>query len=372
MNKRNILLSPGPATTTESVKQALVVPDICPRERDFSAVLQGICQDLVSIVKGDDTYSAILFSGSGTAAMDSVINSVVPDNKKVAILVNGAYGERFVQIAQSYGILHEPVLFDWGSSIDMDTVETVLKNDPAISCIAMVHHETTTGILNPLDEIGLLAERYRCTFIVDAISSFAGVPIDIRRCHADYLLSTSNKCIQGMAGLSFVICRKEALALLKYRKKRSYYLDLHSQYEYFEKTGQMQFTPPVQVAYALRQALLEYGAEGGNNRYARYTENCRLLRSGLHAIGFTFLLPEGLESHILLTVLEPDDVKFDFEQMHDYLYERGFTVYPGKIRQKSFRLSTLGDLYPEDIAAFLDALHAYLADNGISLVPSQD
>ncbi|MDP3395316.1 MAG: 2-aminoethylphosphonate--pyruvate transaminase [Methanoregula sp.] len=367
--KRTILLSPGPATTTDSVKQALVVPDICPREREFSTILRGICKDLVSIVKGDDAYTAVLFSGSGTAVMDSVINSVVPDNKKIAILVNGAYGERFVQIAQSYGILYEPVLFEWGTTIDTSRVEAVLKNDPAISCIAMVHHETTTGILNPLDEIGLLADKYGCTFIVDAISSFAGIPIDIQQCRADFLLSSSNKCIQGMAGLSFIICRKEALDLLKHQRKRSYYLDLYNQYTYFEKTGQMQFTPPVQVAYALRQAILEYGAEGSSNRYARYTENWRLLRSGLQGMGFQLLLPEGLESHILLTVLEPEDVKFDFDRMHDYLYERGFTVYPGKIRQRSFRLSILGDLYPEDIAAFLDALRAYLAGNGIFLTP---
>jgi 2-aminoethylphosphonate aminotransferase len=370
VTKRNILLSPGPATTTQTVKQALVVPDICPREREFSTVLQGVCRDLAAIVKGDDAYTAVLFSGSGTAVMDSVISSVVPGNKKVAILVNGAYGERFVEIAQTYGIPYEPVLFEWGTVIDTDMVETVLKNDPAISCIAMVHHETTTGILNPLDEIGLLAEKYRCTFIVDAISSFAGIPIDIRKCRADFLLSTSNKCIQGMAGLAFVICKKSALEGLKNNPKRSYYLDLYSQYLSFEKSGQTRFTPPVQVVYALQQALSEFFIEGGENRYARYTENWRLLRAGLLGLGFTLLLPEDLESHILLTVLEPEDLKFDFDRMHDYLYERGFTIYPGKIRQKSFRLSTMGDIYPEDIRAFLDALKAFIRDHEISLLPA--
>jgi 2-aminoethylphosphonate aminotransferase len=367
--KRNILFNPGPATTTDSVKNALVVPDICPRERDFSLVLEDICKDLVAVVNGDNSYTAVLFSGSGSAVMDSVINSVVPENKKVAILVNGAYGERFVQIAQSYGISYEPVLFEWGSAIDVETVETVLKNDPSISCIALVHHETTTGILNPLEEIGSLARKYQCTFIVDAISSFAGIPLDIRNCHADFLLATSNKCIQGMAGLSFVICRKSALDDIRDHKKRSYYLDLFNQYAYYQKTGQMQFTPPVQVAYALRQALTEYFAEGKSNRYTRYARNWRLLRSGLKEMGFLFLLQEEQESQILLTVLEPEDPKFDFDRMHDYLYERGFTIYPGKIRNKSFRLSILGDLYPEDITAFLDALRVYLADNGIELVP---
>lgn len=367
--KRTILLSPGPATTTESVKQALVVPDICPREREFSTVLQGICRDLVSVVKGDDAYTAVLFSGSGTAVMDSVISSVVPGNRKVAILVNGAYGERFVEIAESYCIPYEPVLFEWGTAIDPITVENVLKNDPAISCIAMVHHETTTGMLNPLDEIGLLAERYRCTFIVDAISSFAGIPIDIRKCRADFLLSTSNKCIQGMAGLAFVICKKSALEQLKNNPKRSYYLDLYNQYLSFEKSGQTRFTPPVQIVYALQQALSEFFIEGGENRYARYTENWRLLRAGLLERGFSLLLPEDLESHILVTVLEPEDPKFDFDRMHDYLYERGFTIYPGKIRKRSFRLSIMGDLSPEDIRAFLEALRAFVKDQEISLKP---
>ena len=365
--KRNILLNPGPATTTDTVKAALVVPDICPREEEFVQVLSGIRRDLLKIAGGDAAYTTVLFAGSGTAVMDSVINSVVPENRKVAVIVNGAYGERFVAIAESYAIPCVPVRFDWGSKIDLAVVEEVLRKDRTICCVVLVHHETTTGILNPLDETGALAKKYQCTFIVDAISSYAGVPIDIRASGADFLLSTSNKCIQGMAGIAFVICRKPALEAIQGYRKRSFYLDLYSQYQYLETTGQTPFTIPVQVAYALQQAIREYFEEGGTERFQRYRENYATLRSGLLSLGFTLLLTEELESHILLTVLEPDDPRFDFTCMHDFLYSRGFTIYPGKIRKRSFRLSVMGAIYPEDIRAFLQALGEYLAAANVKL-----
>jgi len=365
--KRNILLNPGPATTTDTVKAALVVPDICPREEEFVQVLSGIRRDLVKIAGGDDTYTTVLFAGSGTAVMDSVINSVVPENRKVAVIVNGAYGERFVAIAGSYAIPCVPIRFDWGSPIDLAVVEEVLKQDRTICCVVLVHHETTTGILNPLNETGALAKRYQCTFIVDAISSYAGVPIDIRTSGADFLISTSNKCIQGMAGIAFVICKNDALEMIKGYRKRSFYLDLYSQYQYLETTGQTPFTIPVQVAYALQQAIREYFEEGGAERYQRYNENYTTLRSGLLSLGFSLFLTEELESHILLTVLEPDDPRFDFDRMHDFLYDRGFTIYPGKIRERSFRLSVMGAIYPEDIRAFLQALSEYLAAANVKL-----
>jgi 2-aminoethylphosphonate-pyruvate transaminase len=365
--KRNILLNPGPATTTDTVKYSLVVPDICPREKEFSQIMDQIRKDLVKIVNGDDQYTSILFAGSGTAVMDSVINSVVPKNKKIAIIVNGAYGERFIKIAKAYKIPYMPVEFEWGKELDLKKIEDVLMGDRSIGCIALVHHETTTGILNPVNDVGDLAKRYNCVFIVDAISSFAGMPIDILESHADFLLSTSNKCIQGIAGIAFIICKKSALETIKNYEKRSYYLDLYNQYSYIEETGQTPFTPPVQVVYALQQAIKEYFEEGGEQRYIRYSENWKILRSGLNDLGFTLLLPEESESHILLTVLEPEDPNYDFNQMHDYLYQRGFTIYPGKINQKSFRLANMGAIYPKDIKDFLKVLKQYLKEYSVHL-----
>jgi 2-aminoethylphosphonate aminotransferase len=365
--ERKILLNPGPATTTDSVKYSLVVPDICPREKEFADVMAEVSKDLVKIVNGGDDFAAVLFGGSGTAAMDSVINSVVPVNSKILIIINGAYGERFAQIAQSYNIDYTVVNFPWSTKIDLKKIEDTLQNDPSICCAAIVHHETTTGILNPIADVGNLVKKYNCTYIVDAISSYAGIPIDIRKTKADFLLSTSNKCIQGMAGLAFIICKKSALEAIKNYRKRSYYLDLYNQYEYIKKTGQTPFTPPVQIMYSLKQAIKEYFLEGGEQRYQRYSKNWIALRSALKELGFKFFLNEKDESHILLTVLEPESTNYNFDKMHDYLYDRGFTIYPGKIQQKTFRLATMGAIFPEDICSFISHLKAYLNENKIIL-----
>ena len=359
--KRNILLNPGPATTSDSVKRSLVVPDICPREKDFCKVVREIRTDLVKIARGDQNYTCILFAGSGTSVMDATINSVVPPDKKIAIINNGAYGERMVKIARAYSLDYVEIKYEPGAKIDLDEVSDTLKNDSAIRCLAMVHHETTTGLLNPIKEVGKIVKKNGGVFIVDTISSFAGVPIDIKDCQIDFMMSTSNKCIQGMAGVAFIICKKDELDKLKDYPPRSFYLNLYSQYLYFEKTGQSQFTPPVQILYALKQAIKEYFLEGGENRYQRYTENWAILRQGLLDLGFKLIHHPEDESHILLTVYEPELPGYNFEAMHDYLYERGFTIYPGKIGNKdTFRLANMGAINARDIKKFLKVLKTYL------------
>jgi 2-aminoethylphosphonate aminotransferase len=327
-----------------------------------------IRKDLVKIVKGDEDYTSILFTGSGTAVMDAVISSVVPPGKKIAIVNNGAYGERMVKIARAYRIPFVEIAFKWGTMPDLEKMEKTLKKDRAIDCLAMVHHETTTGMLNPLKEAGVVAARNDVVFIVDTISSFAGIPIDIKNRGIDFIFSTSNKCIQGMAGISFVICRRKALDSIQDYPPRSFYLNLYQQYDYFEKCGQMRFTPPVQVVYALRQAIKEYFEEGVDNRYERYTKSWQALRKGLREMGFTFLLKENEESHILTTVIEPDNPNYDFETMHDLLYKRGFTIYPGKIGKKgTFRLANMGAIDRKDINNFLHALKEVLFEMKVKL-----
>ncbi|NLW45851.1 MAG: aminotransferase class V-fold PLP-dependent enzyme, partial [Firmicutes bacterium] len=195
--KRNVLLNPGPATTTDSVKRALVVPDICPREKEFCEVVQEIRNGLVEIAHGDESYTCILFTGSGTSVMDSTINSVVPPGKKIAIINNGAYGERMVKIAQAYNLDFVEIRYEYGGKINLTEVAETLKKDKNIACLAMIHHETTTGLLNPIKEVGEIAKENNCVFIVDTISSFAGIPINIRDYKIDFMMSTSNKCIQG-------------------------------------------------------------------------------------------------------------------------------------------------------------------------------
>ncbi len=368
--KRNILLNPGPATTSDTVKMAMVVPDICPREEEFSRLVKSVCRDLLKVVNAPESeFAAVLFAGSGTAAMDAVINSTVAPGGKIAIIINGAYGERMLKIAAAYKIPYIEINFGAGGKIDIGRVETILsENRGALTAVAMVHHETTTGILNPAKEIGVISKKYNMAFILDSISSFAGVAIDAKEFNIDFMMSTSNKCIQGMAGVAFVICRKAALEAVKNYEKRSFYLDLYDQYAHFEQRGESRFTPPVQVIYALRRALDEYFIEGGPNRFKRYEKNWKTLRAGLLNLGFRLLHDEKDESKILLTVHEPPDPNYDFKKMHDYLYALGFTIYPGKMNLlKTFRLANMGDINSEDINNFISALSDYLKSNDIKL-----
>jgi 2-aminoethylphosphonate-pyruvate transaminase len=366
--KRNILLNPGPATTTDTVKAALVVPDICPRENEFTQLMEEIRGGLVKIATSSNDYVAVLLGGAGTAAMESVISTVVPPEKKIAVIVNGAYGDRFIKIAEVYKIPCVPIRFKYGEAIDLRLVEKELAADPAISTVAVIHHETTTGILNPIREIGLLAHKQNCTLVVDAMSSFAGIPMDVEKLKIDYLISSSNKCLQGMAGVGIVIARKTALANLEKQPKRSFYLDLFAEYKHVKETGQSRFTPPVQVLYALRQALVEFFEEGAEARHLRYHENWQTLRSGLTELGFKLFHTADQESQILLTVHEPKHPAYDFNEMHDYLFSRGFTIYPGKISGlNTFRLANLGAIDKQDIINFLVALQDWMRARGLVL-----
>jgi len=369
MVKRKILLNPGPATTTDSVKQAQIVPDICPREEEFGNLMKDIRNNLVKIAEGDENYTSILFAGSGTAVMDSVINSVVPPNKKVLIISNGSYGERLVKIAHTYEIECHELKYDWGNKIELDEVKSILEQEKDISCIGVIHHETTSGILNPIEEIGKIAKEYNCTFIVDTISSFAGVPFSIKECNIDFMMSTSNKCIQGMAGVAFVICKKSELERIKNYPKRSFYLDLYSQYDYLERNSQTRFTPPVQVMYALKQAITEFFEEGAENRYSRYKKNYQTLLDGLRERGFNIFLKDDVKhSNILVTINEPNHPNFDFKVFHDKLFEKNFTIYPGKLKNKrTFRIAVMGAIDYNDIKKFLKTLNEVLNEMEINL-----
>ncbi len=357
---RKILLNPGPATTTQSVKEAMVVEDICPREKDFGQLLDGIKDDLVKVVHGEETHVAVMFTASGTGGLEAAITSAVPRGKKLLVVENGAYGTRMVKLAETFNIEVVRYQMEYGDYPDLEKIETLLANNKDISHLAVVHHETTTGMLNPVQEICDLAHRYHAEVIVDCMSSYAGIPIHVKEWNAEYLISSSNKCIQGMPGLVFVLFKKSLLEKIK-DTKRSFYFDIYSQYTGFEKTGQMQFTPPVQVAYALRQAIDEYFLETESGRWKRYQENYQTLYDGLKKLSFEFLLPDHQQSKILLAIKEPSHPKYSFEGMHDYLFERGFTIYPGKgAKTATFRLSVLGDLHKQDIEDFLQCLADYL------------
>lgn len=366
--KRNILLNPGPGTTSDEVKNALVVPDICPREQEFCDLMDSIKNDLPRVVYGETDYTAVLFTSSGTGGVEAVLSSVVPDNGKLLIVENGAYGTRIRQIAERYRIQYCCFTLPYGDYPDMEQLKQMIDNDASITHIAIVDHETTTGMRNPVDDICCLAHEKSIEVIVDCMSSFAGLPIDLRKWQAEYIVSSSNKCIQGMAGLAFVIFKKNMLEKIK-NNARSYYFDLYAQHEGFFKTGQMQFTPPVQVVYALRKALDLFFEETIDGRINRYKDNFETLYRGLKKLGFEFLLPDKYQSGILLAVKEPLNREYNFSSMHDFLYESGYTIYPGKgAKEATFRLSVLGDLYRKDIESFLSLLEEYLQVSGIKLL----
>jgi len=373
--ERKILLNPGPATTSDSVKYAQIVPDICPREEEFTQIMREVREGLIKITQCGEDYSCVLFGGSGTAAMDSVINSVVHE-KRLLIIKNGYYGERFSKIAKSYNIDFCELNFDMEKEINLLEIEQKLKEDKEIGYIAVVHHETTTGILNPIKEIGELCKKYNCVFIVDTISSFGGVPFNVKDCNIDFMMSTSNKCIHAMPGVCFVIARKKELDKLEGKEKRSFYLDLYDQYKYFEVEetgqgvggGQTRFTPPVQAIYSLRQAIKEFFDDGGiTERYKKYSKNYELLIKGITKLGFKPLHREEIHSKISTTFLEQESTNVDFKKLHDKLYERGFIIYPNKVEiegktVKAIRFANMGEINEEDMNLFLENLKEVLEE----------
>jgi 2-aminoethylphosphonate aminotransferase len=362
-----ILLNPGPANTTETVKRAMTKPDICPRESEFGTVLARVRDDLTRVVTDSPDYTTVMFTGSGTAAVEAAISSAVPSDGRLLVIDNGAYGARMAAIAQGYGIAHDVEAFGVGGYPDVDRIGQKLR-EQRYTQLAIVHHETSTGMLNPLDDVAALCREREVELIVDAMSSYAGIPIDVDRLGIDFLASSSNKCIQGMAGLGFVICRRDRLARMKHVSGRSFYLSMAGQHRFLEQNGQMQFTPPVQIVYALEQALSEFFAEGGvRARHQRYVQNWEALDSGMRGLGFRRLLPEAILSRILTAYIEPDHPNYSFDAMHDRLYARGFTIYPGKgAQQDTFRLANMGAVDANDMRAFVAALAATLSELKVS------
>nr|BDT29757.1 2-aminoethylphosphonate--pyruvate transaminase [Bacteriovorax sp. HI3] len=359
--KRNVLLNPGPATTTDTVKNAMVVPDICPRELEFGELTLSVRDDLIKVARGEKNHTCVLLTSSGTGGVEACLTSVIPMDKKVLIVNNGAYGERMQAICDAYGIAHVDYNIPAGKPVDLVELEKMIQaHQKDLSHVAFIHHETTVGILNPLKEICGLAHKYKLENIVDAMSSFAGMDIDVERDEVDYLVSSSNKCIQGMAGISFVIARLENLKKTT-SIKRNFYFNLMANYEYLNKNKQFLFTPPVQTLYALRQAVTEYFQEGAENRFARYASMYEVMKKRVKELGFEFLVEEKHHAKLLTAILDPKSPNYSFNEMHDYLFERGFTIYPGKVGSiNTFRLSNIGAIYPADIEAFLKVFEEYL------------
>lgn len=364
---RKVLLNPGPATTTDTVKQAQVVADICPREREFGSIMQSISTDLVKIVHGEDAgYESILFCGSGTVCIDAAISSFLPESGKILILSNGAYSNRAVEVCRYYGLPCRELRFPIDEPVNVDAVRNFLSETLDIRMVYTTHHETGTGILNPIREIGQCAHNNDAVFVVDTTSSLAMIPIDVVKDNIDVCMASAQKGIQGMTGLSFLIAKTSLVEESANYPKRSYYCNAYRQYAYFKKTGQMHFTPPVQTIYAARQALDEYFLEGEEAKWDRHQNLAYHVHAGLKRLGFDEAISPDYQSQLVVAVRYPDWPLWNFEKVHDYCYERGFTIYPGKIEEAdTFRLCTLGALTPEDIDEFFEVLECGLHEMGI-------
>ena len=363
--KRNILLNPGPATTTDTVKMAQIVPDICPREKEFASMMKKLREDLVQIVHGDlNKYTSVLFCGSGTINIDICLNSLLPEGKKILIINNGAYSSRAAEICEYYGLPFIDLKFPVDELPDLDKVEQTLKDNSDIALVHTTHNETGTGILNPVKEIGALAHKYGAVFTVDTTSTYAMRPIDIEEDNIDFCMASAQKGLMAMTGLSFIVGNTEIIKKSADYPKRSYYCNLYLQYHFFETTGEMHFTPPVQTIYAARQAIDEYFAEGEQAKWQRHLSVFEAIHAGLSRLGFKGIIKRELQAGLVVSVRYPDDVNWDFEKVHDYCYEKGFIIYPGKIStQNTFRLCALGAITSEDIDNFFvvleEALHEF-------------
>lgn len=367
--KRNILLNPGPSTTTDTVKMAQVVPDICPREKEFAGLMKQMREDLVRIVHGPlDEYTAVLFCGSGTINIDICLNSLLDKDKKALIINNGAYSTRAAEVCEYYGLPHINLVLPVDDVPDMELVGRTLDDNPDIGLVYITHNETGTGIGNPIREIGRMAHEHGAIFVTDTTSTYAMVPIDVKRDNIDFCMASAQKGIMGMTGLSFIVGRKDIIEKSKDYPKRSYYCNLYMQYDFFERTGEMHFTPPVQTIYAARQALDEYFAEGEEAKWARHTRVMKAIHDGLAALGFREAIRREIQVGLVASVIYPDDENWNFEKVHDYCYERGFTIYPGKITgANTFRLCALGAIDVRDIEDFFAVLKQALEANNIAI-----
>lgn len=367
--RRNILLNPGPSTTTDTVKMAQIVPDICPREKEFADLMKKLRKDLLKVVHADEgNYTSVLFCGSGTINIDVCLNSLLPADKKILVVNNGAYSARAVEVCEYYGLPHINLQFEMDELPDLELVEKTLKENPDIALVHTTHNETGTGILNPIREIGALAHKYDAVFTVDTTSTLAMRPINIKEDNIDFCMASAQKGLMAMTGLSFVIGNKQIIEKSAEYPKRSYYCNLFLQYDYFEKTGEMHFTPPVQTVYATVQALQEYFEEGELPKWERHQRVFNAIHKGLEELGFKDVIKREWQAGLVVSVIYPDDENWNFEKIHDYCYERGFTIYPGKISTtNTFRLCALGAIDEKDIQNFFVVLEEALISNNIAI-----
>lgn len=365
-SKDKLLFTPGPLTTSMTVKQAML-RDLGSRDSEFIDLVRDIRSRLLEIggVR-DQGYEAIIMQGSGTFTLEAVVSSSVPSDGKMLVIINGAYGRRIAQIAEIHNIRTTTLEFPENQVPDLAQIEKALETDTAITNVAVIHCETTTGLMNPVKEIGRMVQQSGARYFVDAMSSFGAVPIDLAEWGIDYLVSSANKCIEGVPGFGFALARREALMQTE-GNARSLSLDLLSQWKGLEQNGQFRFTPPTHALLAFHQALLELEAEGGvAGRAARYRANYETLIAGMRALGFQEYLEPEDRGYIITSFRYPTHPNFDFDEFYKRLNDRGYVIYPGKVSQADcFRIGTIGRIFESDMNDLLAALREVVAEMGI-------
>ena len=360
------LLTPGPLTTSRTVKLAMLA-DWGSRDVEFRKIVGDIRKRILQLANCDSSYECVIMQGSGTFAIEAALGSLCPDKRrKTLVVANGAYGDRAAQILERIG---RPYLkIDKGDSAvpTVEEVVTMLDADKAISHVWMVHCETTSGIVNPIEEIGQAVKLHDKVFMVDAMSSFGALPLHMVALNMDVMVSSSNKCLEGVPGFSYVVLKRDLLEASA-GASHSVVLDLFEQWRGLETNGQFRFTPPTHALVAFDQALKEHEQQGGvEGRGLRYQRNAQALVSGMTEIGFSTLLDENLSGPIIQTFLTPSDPNFHFEKFYEALRVRGFTIYPGKLTKRpSFRIGTIGQIDERVIAAALQAIRDVVAEMGV-------
>lgn len=366
--KDKALFTPGPLTTSATTKQAML-RDLGSRDVEFIAVVKDVRQRLVALCADPDEYTAVLVPGSGTYGIEATLSSVVPPDGKLLILINGAYGTRMLKIAEVHRIPVSKLVFPENTQPDAAALEAALSDDSTVTHVAVVHCETTTGIINPIETYGEIAKRHACSYIVDAMSSFGAYPIDLKSGGIDYLISSSNKCIEGTPGFSFVLARKEALSATR-GFARTLSLDLLAQWEGLEGDGQFRFTPPTHVILAFHQALLELEQEGGVlARGKRYRLNYDITLTAMQKMGFRPYVEENQRGYIITSFYYPDHPNFNFRSFYERLSEKGYVIYPGKLSHADcFRIGHIGRLTAGDVRALMAAIAETLKELKVDLV----
>lgn len=362
MERNYLLLTPGPLSTSDTVRQAMM-QDWCTWDKDYNeGIVTPLRRDLLEIAGLDEAkYTTVLLQGSGTYCVEATIGATVRPADRLLILANGAYGQRMARIADYYGINYSLVSLPETELVTGEVARRALEQYPGVTHLAMVHSETTTGLLNRIEEVADVIRGRGLTFIVDAMSSFAGVPIDIDALGIDFLVSSANKCVQGVPGFGFIIARRDRLMQTK-GCARSLSLDIYDQWETMERGhGKWRFTSPTHVVRAFYQAMQELKAEGGiAARHRRYVENHRVLVEGMRSLGFQTLLADEAQGCIITSFLYPD-AAFDFASFYEQLKARGFVIYPGKISQAdTFRIGNIGDVFPDDFRRLIEAVREVL------------